>query len=51
MSSGEEIMDGIPILEIDCNMEFHDDEEIKAKMLQQVCSTDDKHSKTLAHID
>lgn len=33
---GEEIMDGIPILEIDCNMEFHDDEEIKARMLHQV---------------
>jgi len=29
-------MDGIPILEIDCNMEFHDDEQIKNKMLQQV---------------
>ena len=29
-------MEGIPILEIDCNMEFHDDEGIKKKMLEQV---------------
>lgn len=32
----EDIMQDIPILEIDCNEEFHDDEEIKSKMLQQV---------------
>jgi hypothetical protein len=30
------IMEGIPILEIDCNAEFHDDEEMKNKMLIQV---------------
>lgn len=35
-SSNEDIMQDIPILEIDCNEEFHDDEEIKSKMLQQV---------------
>ena len=29
-------MDGIPVLEIDCNMEFHDDEAMKKKMLDQV---------------
>jgi hypothetical protein len=29
-------MQDIPILEIDCNEEFHDNEEIKSKMLQQV---------------
>lgn len=29
-------MDGIPILEIDCNMEFHDDEVMKKNMLEQV---------------
>ena len=29
-------MQDIPILEIDCNMEFHDNEEIKGKMLEQV---------------
>ena len=34
--SGEDIMDGIPVLEIDCNMEFHDDEAMKKKMLDQV---------------
>jgi len=33
---GEDIMDGIPVLEIDCNMEFHDDEAMKKKMLDQV---------------
>jgi deoxyadenosine/deoxycytidine kinase len=34
--SNENIMADIPILEIDCNMEFHDDEQIKSNMLQQV---------------
>jgi len=34
--SNENIMQDIPILEIDCNMEFHDNEEIKGKMLEQV---------------
>ena len=29
-------MQDIPILEIDCNMEFHDNQEIKDKMLDQV---------------
>ena len=29
-------MHDIPVLEIDCNMEFHDDEAIKTKMLNQV---------------
>ena len=36
--SNENIMADIPILEIDCNMEFHDDEQIKVGMLQQVDS-------------
>ena len=31
-------MQDIPILEIDCNMEFHDNQEIKDKMLDQVWS-------------
>ena len=31
-------MQDIPILEIDCNMEFHDNKEIKDKMLDQVWS-------------
>jgi len=34
--SNENIMQDIPILEIDCNMEFHDNQEIKDKMLDQV---------------
>ena len=29
-------MNDIPILEIDCNVEFHDDEAIKKSMLDQV---------------
>ena len=29
-------MSDIPILEIDCNAEFHDDEAIKKSMLDQV---------------
>merc|ERR1712168_686146 len=34
--SNENIMSDIPILEIDCNVEFHDDEAIKKSMLDQV---------------
>jgi len=34
--SNENIMSDIPILEIDCNVEFHDDEAIKTRMLDQV---------------
>ena len=34
--SNENIMNDIPILEIDCNVEFHDDEAIKKSMLDQV---------------
>lgn len=34
--SNENIMSDIPILEIDCDVEFHDDEEIKQRMLEQV---------------
>ena len=44
-------MEGIPILEIDCNMEFHDDEGIKKKMLEQVNYKINKlqtHSKMLS---
>ena len=29
-------MSDIPILEIDCNLEFHDDEAMKKRMLEQV---------------
>ena len=34
--SNENIMSDIPILEIDCDVEFHDDEAIKKRMLDQV---------------
>jgi len=34
--SNENIMSDIPILEIDCDIEFHDDEAIKKSMLDQV---------------
>ena len=34
--SNENIMADIPILEIDCNMEFHEDSAAKEKMLNQV---------------
>merc|ERR1711935_972311 len=34
--ANENIMSDIPILEIDCNLEFHDDEAMKKRMLEQV---------------
>ena len=40
-------MQDIPILEIDCNEEFHDDEEIKSKMLQQVKEPSESNIKTI----
>jgi hypothetical protein len=40
-------MQDIPILEIDCNEEFHDNEEIKSKMLQQVKEPSESNIKTI----